>query len=166
MLFLAYLYFCDAVEQLGEVWKLWLESAKDPLLDLVDVMESNWRLVRDVLQRTRHVLPRLFVRLFPKKEGQDWWRIDYTSLGTPRGRYDEHSSKSSLSCETKVYWTSRTKPNFRRWCLLASCQLQTIYKVPHPGLCFSPAATWNLHTTQPRTLLPTFDEVVNLTGLL
>jgi hypothetical protein len=27
-------------------------------------------------------------------------------------------------------------------------------------------ATWNLHTTQPRTLLPTYDEVVNLTGLL
>jgi hypothetical protein len=23
-------------------------------------------------------------------------------LGTPRGRYHEHSSKSSLSCETKV----------------------------------------------------------------
>jgi hypothetical protein len=35
-------------------------------------------------------------------------------LGTPRGRYDEHSSKSSLSCETKVYRTSRRKPNFRR----------------------------------------------------
>jgi hypothetical protein len=30
----------------------------------------------------------------------------------------------------------------------------------------SPAATWNLHTTQPRTLSPTYDEVVNLTGLL
>jgi hypothetical protein len=44
----------------------------------------------------------------------------YSSLGTPRGRYDEHSSKSSLSCETKVYRTSRRKPNFRRWCLLAS----------------------------------------------
>jgi hypothetical protein len=44
----------------------------------------------------------------------------YSSLGTPRGRYDEHSSKSSLSCETKVYTTSRRKPNFRRWCLLAS----------------------------------------------
>jgi hypothetical protein len=28
------------------------------------------------------------------------------------------------------------------------------------------AATWNLHTTQPNTLLPTYDEVVNLTGLL
>jgi hypothetical protein len=25
---------------------------------------------------------------------------------------------------------------------------------------------WNLHTTQPRTLLPTYDEVINLTGLL
>jgi hypothetical protein len=44
----------------------------------------------------------------------------YSSLGTLRGRYDEHSSKSSLSCETKVYRTSRRKPNFRRWCLLAS----------------------------------------------
>jgi hypothetical protein len=27
-------------------------------------------------------------------------------------------------------------------------------------------ATRNLHTTQPRTLLPTYDEVLNLTGLL
>jgi hypothetical protein len=27
-------------------------------------------------------------------------------------------------------------------------------------------ATWNLHTTQPNTLLPTYEEVVNLTGLL
>jgi hypothetical protein len=35
-------------------------------------------------------------------------------LGTPRGRYDEHNSKSSLSFETKVYQTSRRKPNFRR----------------------------------------------------
>jgi hypothetical protein len=33
--------------------------------------------------------------------------------------------------------------------------------------CFaSPAATRNLHTTQPSTFLPTYDEVVNLTGLL
>jgi hypothetical protein len=61
---------------------------------------------------------------------------------------------------------SRKKPNSRRWCLLASRQLRKIYKAPPPGLCFAPAATWNLHTTQLRTLLPTFDEVVNLTGLL
>jgi hypothetical protein len=73
-------------------------------------------------------------------------------LGTPRWRYDEHSNKSSLSYETKVYRTSRRKPYFRRWCLLASRQLRTIYKASHPGLCFALAATWNLHTTQPRTL--------------
>jgi hypothetical protein len=29
-----------------------------------------------------------------------------------------------------------------------------------------PVATWNLHTTQPNTLFPTYDEIVNLTGLL
>jgi hypothetical protein len=29
-----------------------------------------------------------------------------------------------------------------------------------------PVATRNLHTTQPSTLFPTYDEVVNLTGLL
>jgi hypothetical protein len=50
MLLLTYLYFCDAVEKLGEVWKLWQESAKDPLLDAVEVFESNWRLAQDVLQ--------------------------------------------------------------------------------------------------------------------
>jgi hypothetical protein len=44
MLLFAYLYFCDAAEKLGEVWKLRLESAKDPLLDAVEVLESNWRI--------------------------------------------------------------------------------------------------------------------------
>jgi Flp pilus assembly protein TadB len=44
MLLLTYLYFCDATEKLGEVWKLRQESAKDPLLDAVEVLESNWRL--------------------------------------------------------------------------------------------------------------------------
>jgi hypothetical protein len=70
MLLLTYLYFYDAIEKLGEVWKLWQESAKDPLLDAVDVFESNWRLARDVLQRTRHVLTRMFVWLFPKKRDE------------------------------------------------------------------------------------------------
>jgi Flp pilus assembly protein TadB len=41
ILLLAYLYFRDAAEQLGEVMKLRLECAKDPLLDSVDVLESN-----------------------------------------------------------------------------------------------------------------------------
>jgi hypothetical protein len=37
---------------------------------LVDVLESNWRLVRDILQQTRHVLPRLFIGLFLRKKDE------------------------------------------------------------------------------------------------
>jgi hypothetical protein len=58
----------NAAEQLVEIIKLRLESAKDPLLDTIGVLESNWRNVRNVFQQTRHVLPRLFVGLFPKKK--------------------------------------------------------------------------------------------------
>jgi hypothetical protein len=65
-----YLYFCDAAEQLGEVMKLRLQCDKDPLLDLIDVLESNWRIVQDILQWTRHVLPHLFVRIFPRKKDE------------------------------------------------------------------------------------------------
>jgi hypothetical protein len=50
MLLLAYLYFCHAAKKLEEVWKLRKESAKDPLLDAVDVLESNWKLAWDILQ--------------------------------------------------------------------------------------------------------------------
>jgi hypothetical protein len=39
----------DAAEQLGEIIKLCMDSAKDPLLDIVGVLESNWRNVRNVL---------------------------------------------------------------------------------------------------------------------
>jgi hypothetical protein len=69
---------------------------------------------------------------------------------------------------TEVYRTSRRKPNFRRLMLASFETLQTM--APEKYWCIveasSPAATWNLHTTKPRTLLPTYDEVVNLTGLL
>jgi hypothetical protein len=34
------------------------------------------------------------------------------------------------------------------------------------GTVSAPAATWNLHTTQPKYFAPTYSEVVNLTGLL
>jgi hypothetical protein len=44
-------------------------------------------------------------------------------------------------------------------------QLRTIYRAPRPSFALL-AATRNLHTTQPNTLFPTYDEVVNLTGLL
>jgi hypothetical protein len=50
--------------------------------------------------------------------------------------------------------------------MLASLrQLRTIYRVPSPSFALL-AAMRNLHTTQPNTLFPTYDEVVNLTGLL
>jgi hypothetical protein len=41
-----------------------------------------------------------------------------------------------------------------------------LYMVPYLGRSFAPAATWNLHTTQPNYFASTFIEVVNLTGLL
>jgi hypothetical protein len=34
------------------------------------------------------------------------------------------------------------------------------------GAMSVPAATWILHTTQPKYFAPTYSEVVNLTGLL
>jgi hypothetical protein len=34
------------------------------------------------------------------------------------------------------------------------------------GAVSTPAATWNLHTTQPKYFPPTYSEVINLTGLL
>jgi hypothetical protein len=56
-----------------------------------------------------------------------------TQLGTPRGRYDEHSSKFSLSKKLRFIDPVGKKLNLRRWCLLASRQLQTIYNTPRPG---------------------------------
>jgi hypothetical protein len=44
--------------------------------------------------------------------------------------------------------------------------LATAPKEAFDGAVSAPAATWNLHTTQPRYFAPTYSEVVNLTGLL
>jgi hypothetical protein len=44
--------------------------------------------------------------------------------------------------------------------------LQQGRRLRHLLARLQPVATRNLHTTQPNTLLPTYDEVVNLTGLL
>jgi hypothetical protein len=41
-----------------------------------------------------------------------------------------------------------------------------LYMAPYLGSSFAPAATWNLHTTQPKYFAPTYSEIVNLTGLL
>jgi hypothetical protein len=88
-------------------------------------------------------------------------------LGTPRGRYDEHSSKSSLSMKPRFIEPVGERTNFRRL-MLASFAIapNNLYMAPYLGRSFTPAETWNLHTTQPKYFAPTYSEVVNLTGLL
>jgi hypothetical protein len=43
---------------------------------------------------------------------------------------------------------------------------ENLFMVPIWGVALAPAATWNLHTKQPKYFAPTCSEVVNLTGLL
>jgi hypothetical protein len=66
--YFSYLCVCDPAEKLGESWRLQEANPKDPLLASVDVLESNWKLARDILQRIRHVLIHLFVRFWLKKK--------------------------------------------------------------------------------------------------
>jgi hypothetical protein len=88
-------------------------------------------------------------------------------LGTPRGRYDEHSSKSSLSMKPRLIERVGERTNFRRLMLAGSATApDNLYMAPYLGRSFAPATMWNLHTTQPKYFAPTYNEVVNLTGLL
>jgi hypothetical protein len=41
--------FCGAAEKMGVSWKLRQLDTEDPLLAAVDLMESNWTLVQEVL---------------------------------------------------------------------------------------------------------------------
>jgi hypothetical protein len=86
-------------------------------------------------------------------------------LGTPRGRSDEYSSKIFPQYETKVCRSGEKKAKRLKVMPTSLRQLRIIYKAPRPSFALR-AATWNLYTTQPNTLFPTYDEVVNLTGLL
>jgi hypothetical protein len=80
-----WLVFCDAAEQLGEVIKLCACTTKDPLLDAIAMLESNCRNARNVLQKTRHVLTRLFPELFKKeilmRHGVD---VNHRPVGNPK----------------------------------------------------------------------------------
>jgi hypothetical protein len=62
------LCLCGTTEKIGESWKLRQPNTKDPLLVAVELLESNWKLVQNVLQLTRNVLIRMFVRFWPKKK--------------------------------------------------------------------------------------------------
>jgi hypothetical protein len=59
------------------------------------------------------------------------------------------------------------KTNFRRLMLagLATAP-DNLYMAPYLGRSFTPIAMWNLHTIQPKYFAPTYNEVVNLIGLL
>jgi hypothetical protein len=59
------------------------------------------------------------------------------------------------------------RTNFQRLMLAGlATALDNLYMAPYLGRSFGPAATWNLHTTQPMYFAPTYSELVNLTGLL
>jgi hypothetical protein len=88
-------------------------------------------------------------------------------LGTPRGRYDEHSSKSFLSMKPRFIEPVGERTNFRRLMLTGFATApDNLYMAPYLGCNFAPAATWNLHITQPKYFALTYSEVVNLSGLL
>jgi hypothetical protein len=87
-------------------------------------------------------------------------------VGNPKRRFDEYSSKFSLSYETGVYRSKRRKPNLRRWCLLASWHSNKGAVNDNSLAHLQLVATQNLHTTQSNTSFLTYDEVINLTGLL
>jgi hypothetical protein len=63
-------------------------------------------------------------------------------LGTPTGRYDEHSSKSSLSMKPRFIEPVGERTNFRRL-MLASFAIapENLYMAPYLGHSFAPAAT-------------------------
>jgi hypothetical protein len=62
------LCFYDAAENIGEFWRLRQASSEDPLLDVVDVLESNWKLDSNILQQNGHVLICMFIGFWPKKK--------------------------------------------------------------------------------------------------
>jgi hypothetical protein len=74
-------------------------------------------------------------------------------LGTLRGSYDEHSSKSSLSMKPRCIEPVGERTNFQRLMLASFVATpDNLYMAPRPGCSFAPEAKWNLHTTQPSTL--------------
>jgi hypothetical protein len=86
-------------------------------------------------------------------------------LGTPRGRFDEYNSEFSLSKKPR-FNRIQEKAKLKKVMLASLVTLQQGRHLQHLLVHLQLVATQNLHTTQPNTLLPTYDEVVNLTGLL
>jgi hypothetical protein len=62
--------FCGPAEKIGVSLGLRQPDTEDPLLAAVDLLESNWMLIQEVLQLTHRVLMRMFVGLWPKKKAE------------------------------------------------------------------------------------------------
>jgi hypothetical protein len=62
--------FCVSAEKVGVSLEPLQPDTKDPLMAAVDLLESNWKLVQEVLQLTQCVLTRMFVGLWPKKRAE------------------------------------------------------------------------------------------------
>jgi hypothetical protein len=87
-------------------------------------------------------------------------------LGTPRGRYDEHSSKFSSVVKPRFNQTTRTKPNFRSLMHASfSTAPDNLYDASSRALLCTSSNMELAHNTT-KNFAPTYDEVVNLTGLL
>jgi hypothetical protein len=77
------------------------------------------------------------------------------------------STAASFSITKKPRFIESRKKSILQKVMLASLlTLQQGRCLLHLLTRLQLVATQNLHTTQPNTLLPTYDEVVNLTGLL
>jgi hypothetical protein len=72
-------------------------------------------------------------------------------LGTPRGRYDEHSSKFSLSKKPRFNRPVGERNNFQRLLLadFGNGSRELVYGACL-GIALAPVATWNLHTILPK----------------
>jgi hypothetical protein len=97
-----------------------------------------------------------------------WYGVDSFSLSSwepqEKGMMNI-AARFSLSIKPRFIDPKGKKPIRLKVMPPSLRQLQTIYRAPRPSFALR-AAMWNLHTTQPNTLFPTYDEVVNLTGLL
>jgi hypothetical protein len=76
------------------------------------------------------------------------------------------STTASFSLSKKPRLSVQEKVKLKKVMLASLVTLQQGRRLQYLLARLQLAATQNLHTIQPNTLLPTYDEVVNLTGLL
>jgi hypothetical protein len=73
--------------------------------------------------------------------------VNHRPVGNPKRKVWWVQQQAFPSVRNQGLIVSRKKPNSRRWCLLASWQLQTIYKVPRLVLCFASCNAEPAHNT-------------------